>query len=275
MSDPYTVLGVARDASEDEIKSAFRKLAMKHHPDQNPGDASAEEKFKEINNAYETLKNPQKKEQHDFRGFGGPFHQQSSPGGFEFGFSFDQAMGQIFREFNARNIPHNRHFNTQCTISFIDSFRGCEATLNMQDGREIRLKVPAGVDNGTKIRVPGGGENIHKNQLPGDLYVIIQVAPHPEYSRNGKNLYSDVPIDMFDAILGKTLDIATLDGDIVTVDIPPGIQNNHKVRLNSRGMPLVGSDLRGDLIVNISITTPQNLNERQIELLREIKSLSN
>jgi curved DNA-binding protein len=274
MTDPYSVLGVAPDATEEQIKLAFRKLAMQHHPDKNPDDPTAEDRFKEINSAYESIKTPGKRAEHDGQTYG---RSQGHPGGFEFGFNgFNaQTMEDIMREFaRQHNQPRNRHFNTNCAVGFMDAYRGCEANLKMPDGREIRLKIPAGVDNGTRIRVQGGGENIHANQPPGDLYVTIQVIPHAKFGRDGKHLFSVAEITAIDAMLGTTLKIMNLDGEEIEIPLQAGIQDGHTIRLAGQGMPIIGTTGRGDMMVNIDVTVPTSLSEKQIELLKEIKSLS-
>jgi DnaJ-class molecular chaperone len=264
MSDPYSVLGLTKDATDAEIKVAYRKLAMTHHPDQNPGNAEAEAKFKQISAAYEEIKSPEKRMSHDQQGRG----QQ----GFNFGFNGTN-IDDLLRQFHEQaSRPRNRNFNTQCVIDFNSAFRGCEVALKMPDGREVRLKIPAGVDNGTRIRVQDGGETVHSDQPAGDLFVGIEVTPHPTFGRNGKQLFIETKISAIDAMLGTTVKVPTIDGEELEIQLPAGIQNGHTVRVAERGMPLVNSTIRGDMTVGVGITIPQNLSEKQIELLNEIKA---
>lgn len=283
MSDPYGILGVPRDATDEQIKIAFRKLAMQHHPDRNPGDPNAENKFKEINAAYDTLKNGGKRAAHDQQhsrqqhpfGFAGgnPFGFAGQQGGSPFGFEFNFGdMGDFFREFNPQGHQQNRNFNTHCSISLKDAFNGCDINLKLSDNREIRIKVPAGIENGTKIRVQNGGENVHANSQPGDLYVIIQVNDDSVYTRNAQHLFSTEKLNVFDAILGSTISVSTIDGEVLNIDLPPGSQHNHKIHIAGKGMPILGTPNRGDHIVNIELLFPP-LTDEQIELLKQIKSL--
>ena len=269
MTDPYAVLGVSKDATDDQIKAAFRKLAMKHHPDQNPGNAEAEAKFKEINAAYETLKSPAKKAAHDQ----GPQEFQFRTGnrgfnGGQFGFNVDE----ILREFERQRSQQNRHYNATCSITLMDAFRGCEVNMNLGE-KEIRVKIPPGVDNGTRIRVAGGGENIHENSPPGDLFVAITVAPEPHLFREGRNLFSEVTVDAIDAMIGTTVRVNTIDA-LVDMKIEPGLASGARLRIAEHGMPPVGQGARGDHIVIVNIKLPDKLNEKQIDLLRQVKSLT-
>lgn len=283
MSDPYGILGVSRDATDEQIKIAFRKLAMQHHPDRNPGDPNSENKFKEINAAYDAIKNGDKRAahgrsthqpQHPF-GFGGgnPFGFSSGTGGSPFGFEFNFGdMGDFFKEFHPQGHQQNRSFTTHCSISLKDAFNGCDINLKLHDNREVRLKVPSGIESGTKIRVQHGGENIHPNSQPGDLYVVIQVNDDAVYTRNGQHLFSTEKLNVFDAILGSTISVSTIDGEVLNIDLPPSSQHNQKVHIAGKGMPILGTQNRGDHIVTIELLFPQLTNEQK-ELINQIRSL--
>jgi len=281
MSDPFSVLGVSRDATDEQVKAAFRNLAKQHHPDANPGDASAEARFKEINSAYESVKTADKRAALNnpgprFQGFR-PGGAQMHPGGFEFswgGPGMPPNMEEILREMHRAQTVRNRHYTAQCAIGMMEAFRGCEVSLKLEE-KEIRLKVPPGVDNGTRIRVQGAGENVHPENPPGDLYVTIMIRPDLPFGRDGKFLFSTVDVDAIDAILGAKIKVQTIDGDTIEMEANPGIQNGHQMRISGRGMPIIGSDARGDHVVTINIKTNTGLTDRQMELLREIKSLSN
>lgn len=272
MNDPYSVLGVSRSASDEDIKSAFRKLAMQHHPDRNPGDAGAEARFKDVQAAYDQIKdagkraayeNAQRPHANHFDFGGGPFGF-----GFQAGPNFDDIMRQWSR-------PRNRDIRTHCTISFQDALHGCDLTARLHGPveREISVRIPAGVDNGTRIRVQGLGENGIPHEPPGDLYVIVRVNPDPRFHREGDTIYSEVSVDAIDLMLDQKFRAETVDGDVVEIAVPNGaIQSGTKMRLAGRGMPNVHNQQRGDHIVTVLIRTP-DLNDRQREFLRQIKSL--
>jgi len=270
MSDPYSILGVERTATDADIKAAFRKLAKEHHPDKNGGSDEAKARFQEINTAYESIKTADKRASNNERNF--------NFGSGDFGFEFHgHDLNEIFRNFHHQNQqnPRNRNYSTICSVSLIDAFRGCEVSLKFEDRDEIRVKLPPGVDNGTRLRVAGAGENVHSNHHPGDLFVTVQVAPDENFRRDGKMLINTVVIDSFEAMLGGKISVPTIDGDSIEVEITSGIQFGHQVRITGRGMPIIGTNNRGDQIVQVLINTPQSLTEQQMEMLRDIKNLSN
>lgn len=280
MSDPYSVLGVAKTATDAEIKAAYRKLAMKFHPDQNPDDKDAEAKFKEISAAYDQVKDAEKRRKHDeandFGAAGWAHYRQHGPS-FDFRGGEFHSFEDMMNAFHGRHTPQNRHYNTSCTISMLDAFSGCEVVLKVSQPheREIKVKVPAGVDMGTRIRIPGAGEQVYKDQPAGDLYVQIIVQPDPVFSRQGKHLFSDVYVDAIDAMLGKPIPVRTIDGDDVEISPPAGFQSGWKVRIAGRGMPVIASQARGDHVVTVHLSLPNNLTDEQKKLLEEIKRLSN
>lgn len=268
MTDPYEVLGVSRTNSEDEIKSAYRKLAMQYHPDRNPGNPEAEEKFKEVQGAYDSIKSGKaRQQQQQAPNFGdGPFN-------FSFGFG-GQPIDEVLRHFMNQNAgPRNKHYNAQCTISLDNAFHGCDVAMNIM-GREVRIKIPAGVDNGTRIRVAGAGETTHADSPPGDLYVMMEISPDSRFARDGKNLIVEKEIDAIDAMLGLKAKIPSIDSADIEIEFPAGVQNGDHMRIGQRGMPLVNMATRGDLIVLVKVTTPRSLTDQQIALLREFKGLS-
>ncbi len=281
MSDPYSVLGVAKTATDAEIKAAYRKLAMQFHPDQNPDDEGAEAKFKEISAAYDKVKDAEKRRKHDeennFGATGWAHYRQHGPGNFDFRGGDFHNFEDMMNAFHGRHVPQNRHYNTSCTISMLDAFNGCEVILKVTQPheREIKVKVPAGVDMGTRIRIPGAGEHVYKDKPAGDLYVQIIVLPDPVFSRQGKNLFSDVYVNAIDAMLGNPIPVRTIDGDEVEISPPAGFQSGWKVRITGRGMPVIASQTRGDHVVMVHLNLPNNLTEEQKKLLEEIKRLSN
>lgn len=284
MSDPYVTLGVSRSSSDDEIKAAYRKLAMKFHPDQNPDKPEAEARFKEINAAYDQIKDSQKRAQHEQTSFGqggwGGFRPGGMGGGphhFEFTGGDFNSMDELLRAFHQRqHTPQNRNFNTTCAISLEDAYNGCEVILkvNQPTERDIRVKIPAGVDNGTRIRVHGAGENSIADQPPGDLHVVIQIIPHPFLERRGRHLYSTVEVSAIDAMLGLGIKVPTIDGDEVEITPPGGFKSGWMVRISNRGVTTVASPNRGDHIVTVVLTIPNELSADQKRLLEDIKRLS-
>ena len=270
MTDPFDALGVARDANDEQIKSAYRKLAMQWHPDQNPGNTTAEAKFKEIATAYDAIQTAEKRAALTQQTQGSPF------GGFQgFNFNFNMGAGSvedILRGWAQQHSNHNRNYSTQCEIDFVQAFEGCEVNLKIQD-KDVWLKIPAGVDHGTRIRVGGGGENAYPSIPPGDLFVTVLVRSHPLWTRNGSNLFCNSPMNVIDAMLGTRVVVETLDGDTVEFDVQAGVQTGHRFRLEGRGVPVIGSTERGDMFVTIVLTTPENLSEEQIELLKKIRAL--
>ncbi|RMF49848.1 MAG: J domain-containing protein [Anaerolineae bacterium] len=293
--DYYTILGVDKNASEDEIKRAYRKLAMQYHPDRNPGDKAAEEKFKEINEAYQVLSDPQKRAHYDrlgsayhswqSRGGAGDFNwgqwATGAPGGVRvemgdlndlFGGGFSEFFRTIFGGgasgmedfFGQRQASRPQRYEQPVTISLSEAYSGTTRTIETQ-GRRLEVKIPAGARNGTKIRVPGAlGQQ-------GDLYLNIQVAEDPRFTCKGHNLHTTVEIDLYTAVLGGEVAVPTPDGRRLMLRIPPGTQPGQTFRLSGRGMPHIKDPARrGDLMVKVHVRLPQKLSTRQQELFREL-----
>ncbi len=356
--DYYDLLGVKKGASDDEIKKAYRKMAMKYHPDRNQGDKTAEAKFKEINEAYEVLKDPQKKAAYDqfghsaFEngmggagrgGFGGGFGN----GGFDFNFGdgggFSDIFSDIFSDFmgggNGRRGKSNNRgqdLRYDIVITLEEAFKGVSKTIsfrrngkckkcdgkggensstcpkcngagviNMRQGffvsqqicpecggtgyiiknpchncngsgievenKTLEIKIPAGVDNGTKLRISGEGEAGLGGSPSGDLYVYVMVRPSKVFAREGKNLYLNVPISITEATLGATIEVPIIEGGKAEVRIPKGTQNDSKLRLKGKGMTGINSSIRGDMFLNITVEIPTHLTSRQEELLKEFE----
>ncbi len=281
--DYYEVLGVAKGASDDEIKKAFRKLAVKYHPDKNPGDKEAEEKFKEINEAYSVLSDKTKRSRYDqfghagvggdgggdpFAGFRGANGQSFN---FDFGGSgFEDILGSIFGFGGGgfRGARRGRDYRTSITIDFEEAIFGATKTISV-DGNQTKLKIPAGIYDGQSIRLAGkGGEAPTADGQRGDLYVEVRVRAHKHLTREGDLILSDVTISMVDAVLGTEIDVETVDGEI-TMKVPAGTQPGTNFKLSGHGAPHLGSDQRGPHIVTVNVEIPKNLNKKQRELIEE------
>ena len=358
-TDYYELLEVSKTASADEIKKSYRKLAMKYHPDRNPGDKEVETKFKEINEAYEVLKDEQKRAAYDRYGHqaftGGMNGAGGNPfGGFEFNFGtggFSDVFSDIFSEFmgggrrqNNPNAPErgaDLRYNLE--ISLEEAFSGVQKEIKIPttkvceachghgtaDGKEaeicpnchgrgkiqrqqggffivettcpkcggtgkiikdkcnkchgegyiahekmLKIKIPAGVEDETRMRISKEGEAGLRGGENGDLYVFISVKDHKLYSREGSNLYASIPISMTCAALGGKIEIPAIDGEKIELEIEAGTQNEQIAKIKGKGMTIMRSHQRGDLFVKLRVETPVNLTERQKELLKEFQSIS-
>ena len=348
--DYYEVLGVARTCTEAELKTAFRKLAMQHHPDRNPGDTECEHKFKELNEAYDVLKDGDKRAAYDRFGHAA-FEQGGMGGGQGFSSDFGSAFADIFEGIfgmqggrggrsSGRERGSDLRYNMEITLE--DAFEGktaqvriptsviCEAcsgsgakagtkpktcatcggmgkirhaqgffTLErtcptcqgrgqviddpckacggagrVTRERTLSVNIPAGVEDGTRIRLAGEGEAGLRGGPPGDLYIFLSLAPHEFFQRDGADLHCLVPISMVTAALGGDFEVPAIDGSKAKVKVPPGTQTGRRFRLSSKGMPVLRSKQTGDMYVQVSVETPQNLNKRQRELLVEFAKLS-
>ena len=286
----YQVLGVKKDATEKEIKQAYRKLARKYHPDVNPGDTSTEDKFKEVNQAYEVLSDPEKRKKYDrfgenwqhadqFTGSQGPFSgfrqgghrstyydfQDMDSGGF--GSIFENLFGGGQGGF--RTQPRKRTpLQQPVEITLEEAYSGTARTLDL-GGKRLEVKIPAGVDNGSKVRVAAGSTT-----GGGDIHLVVTVRPHKQFERKGDNLHVEVPIDLTDAILGSEIEVPTLSGKKLALKIPPETQNGKSFRLGKQGMPKLNKkDQKGDLYAKVRIVLPEKLSTREKELFEELKSL--
>jgi len=265
--DYYSTLGVGRNASQDEIKKAYRSLAMKHHPDRG-GDAN---KFKEIEEAYRTLSDPQKKQVYDL---GGDPNNNSGMGGFEFN---SENFDDIFRNFGFGFRPRqrqNQSISIVITISLEEVLKGkdIDAEISMpNDGRKlININIPAGVEHGQQIRYPQMGDQSIPGLPPGDLIVNIQLKNHPVFQRDRMNIICEKKISVWDALLGTSVNVVTLDGRNLGISIPAGTQPETVMSCKGEGLPHMRTGQRGNLLVKIKIDIPR-LSVEQIKKIKEIK----
>ena len=288
--DYYEILGVSKNASDDEIKKAYRKLAVKYHPDKNPGDKEAEEKFKEINEAHDVLSDKQKRARYDQFGHAGVGGSGNPFGGGGAGNPFGNFNGQSFNfDFGgaggfediisnlfgfgggARRPRRGDDYQTNVTLTFEEAIFGATKNIDI-NGENIKLKIPAGIDDGMSIRLRGkGGPAPEGGSEPGDLYVRIRVKPHKHLTREGNIILSEEKIDMVDAALGCEINVETVDGNI-TMKVPAGTQSGTPFKLSGHGVPYRADGDRGPHIVTVVVETPKNLSKKQKELLEEFKN---
>lgn len=289
--DYYRILGVGRKASSDEIRKAYRKLAMQYHPDRNPGDGQAEERFKEINEAYQVLNDSQKRAHYDRLGSAySTWQQRGAPGGFdwgqwssgapggvrvEYGGDLNDLFGEgLFSEFfrtifggGAGSAQQNAPtYQQPLEISLEEAYHG--AARQIQTGnKRVTVKIPAGVRTGSKVRVAGVAPNGR------DLYLVVEVKEDKRFERKGNDLHTTAKVSAFTAMLGGEAEVETMSGK-VKLTIPPGTQPEQVFRLTGRGMPhLKSAATRGDLFVKLRVEIPRYLSSKQRELLEEVSKL--
>jgi molecular chaperone DnaJ len=344
--DFYDILGVSKSADADELKRSYRKLAMQYHPDRNQGDKTAEQTFKDISEAYDVLKDDQKRAAYDRFGHAAFENGSRGPGDFAGGFSggfsdifeemFGAAMGGGRRQ-GGPSRGNDLRYNLE--VSLEDAFRGKQTTVRVatfvhcdtckgsgaevgsrpatcrtcqgqgrvraQQGfftiertcptcqgagnviekpcrpcagqgrvrreKNLSVNIPAGVEDGTRIRLAGEGEAGMQGSSPGDLYIFISVSSHPIFQRDGANTHCRVPIPFTTAALGGAIEVPTVDGSRTKVTVPAGTQSGHQFRLRGKGMTVLRSPVRGDMYIQAIVETPVNLTKKQQELLREFE----
>ncbi len=310
--DYYQILGVKKEAGTDEIKKAYRKLARKYHPDMNPNDKSAEEKFKEINEAYEVLSDPDKRKKYDQ--FGSQWQQYARAGGRPEDFDWSQWRTQpggtytrtvspedlnqmfgglggfsdffetLFGGLGRRSAPdmrsrgrgrmtdRSRDSDYKVQISLEEAFHGTSRTLQWENGRKLEARIPPGVHTGSRVRLSGQGEPGLSGQK-GDLYLNIEVLPHETFQVEGDDLRARVPVDLYTAVLGGSVKVQALD-KTVELTIPAGTSSGKLFRLRGLGMPkLRNPQQRGDLYVTVDIQIPKNLSMEERGLFERLKNL--
>ena len=287
MRDYYEILGVDRGAAPEEIKKAYRKLAVQYHPDKNPGDKVAEEKFKEASNAYSVLSDPEKRRVYDTRGHAGVHgmgfegYQNMDDifshinlddlfgrgfGGFGGFGRFDDAFGDAFGQRRTRGPTRGRDIRMNLNIPFADAVLGSKKDVNIE-GKRITLTIPAGIQDGQTLRIRGHGETLGIG-TSGDLLVTISVQSHPTLTREGADLFTDATISMTTAALGGSVRVQTLTGD-VDLKVPAGAQPGQQLRLRGQGA-VDASGRKGDLRVRLVVEIPKSLSRKQRNLLKEL-----
>jgi curved DNA-binding protein len=310
--DYYQSLGLSRDANEKEIKRTFRRLAREHHPDVNPGDAGAEERFKEINEAYEVLSDPEKRDKYDRLGADWQRWQQAGgrPGGFDWGRwttaapggggqrvhvqyggpedlgdlfggggSFSDFFSQIFGGaapggFRSRARPRRgQDYEQEIEISLREVYQGTSRVIQ-KEGRRIEVNIPPGARSGTRVRAAGEGGPGMAGGEAGDLYLRVKARPDPQFERRGDDLHVTAPVELTTAILGGKAPVPTLNGSVM-LTVPAGTQNGRVFRLRGKGLPrLRQPDQHGDLYAKLDVQLPTELTPRQQELFEELRRIS-
>ena len=290
--DYYKILGVDKTASSDNIKKAYRKLARKYHPDVNPNDKTAESKFKELQEAYDVLKDEKKRKEYDELGSnyfnfknagagGGPSQGEyyydytgGGPSGFNFntggaGFNFEDIFSDLFsRSGKKQGTVKGNDLNAALEISVIESVKGTERIINI-NGEKIKVKIPAGISNGGRIKVSGKGSPGLNGGPSGDLYIEIAVLNDNIFERKGNDIYVNKKIKLTEAVLGAKVEVPTVDGKIM-LTVPAGTQNGAKFRVPKKGAADISTKKSGDLIVTIQIEVPLNISEKIKKIFMEL-----
>ena len=293
--DYYKVLGISKNAGEKEIKDAYRKLARKYHPDLNPNDKEANKKFQQINEANEVLSDAEKRKKYDqygkdwkhaeefekakqSRSHHEPYTRQGSEtfsgdfGGGDFS-DFFQSMFGGRGEYRGSKVKfRGEDYHAELYINLIDAYQTHKQTISV-NGKNIRITVPAGIENGQTIKIKGyGGPGVNDGP-PGDLYITFSIAPHPRFRREGNDLYVSADLDLYKAVLGGETKIETLSGE-VNVSVKPETQNGTKVRLKGKGFPVYKKEGEfGDLYITYTLKIPTALSEKEKELFTELSKL--
>jgi curved DNA-binding protein len=287
--DYYKILGVDKNASAEDIKKAYRKLARKMHPDLNPNDKEAHQKFQQINEANEVLSDPEKRKKYDQYGkdwqHAEQFEQQRQSQGrsqYTGGQQFSGDMGEEFSSFfesmfggsgrSSRAKFRGQDYNAELQLNLTDAMQTHQQTLTV-NGKNIRITIPAGIENGQQIKLKGYGAPGVNGGPAGDLYITFSIAAHPKFQRSGNDLYTTATIDLYTAVLGGDVTIDTLNGK-VKLKVNPETQNGTKIRLKGKGFPVYKKEGEfGDLYITYAVQLPTNLTAEQKELFRQLSNL--
>ncbi len=303
--DYYEVLGVKKDSSAQDIKKAYRKLAMKYHPDRNKGDKEAEEKFKKLSEAYAVLSDPEKRKEYDtfgasgfqqrysqediFRGFDlGDILKEFGLGGMGGGFRASSGQGSPFETFffqsggpgpggaahrTAQQPVQGSDLTYELSVSLNEILSGSEKTISLRRENKtenVSVKIPKGIKAGQKLRLAGKGSPSPYGGPPGDLFLIIKEQPHAVFSRDGNNLIVEQRIPFSKACLGSEISVKSLEGKELKVKVPAGIQSQSKLRVKGHGLPAGKTGSRGDVFVKITVDVPKDLTKEQKKLIKEL-----
>jgi curved DNA-binding protein len=303
--DYYEILGIKKNGSAQDIKKAYRKLAMKYHPDRNKGNKEAEEKFKKLSEAYAVLSNPEKRKQYDTfgeSGFQQRYSQEDIFRGFDLGDILKEfglgGMGGNFRTSGGQGSPFESFFfqgggpgagrtshhaaqqqvkgsdlTYELAVSLNEVLSGSEKTISLRRENKtenVSVKIPKGIKVGQKLRLAGKGSPSPYGGPPGDIFLIIKEQPHPDFTRDGNNLISEQRIPFSKACLGSELSVKSLEGKELKVKIPAGIQQQSKLRLKGHGLPLSKTGGRGDIYVKITVDIPKSLTKEQKKLIKQL-----
>ena len=296
--DYYEVLGVPKNADQKDIKKAFRKLAREYHPDVNPDNPSAEEKFKQINEANEVLSDPAKRARYNQLGSSYRQWQRTggAPGGFDWnqwsegggpgvhfsgnvedmfgggGGGFSDFFNTIFGGTQQRRQARGQDINTPVTITLEEAYHGTQRRLRLNSD-QFTVKIPRGSASGTRVRLRGKGAAGYGGARSGDLYLKVEVAPHPTFKRRSNDLYGDIDIDLYTAILGGTVSVPTLSGEVI-LKIPPETRAGQTMRISGQGMPSLQAPTQtGDLYITIQVILPTNLSQQERDLFEQLATL--
>ncbi|MBI5234468.1 MAG: J domain-containing protein [Deltaproteobacteria bacterium] len=277
--DYYQILGVPKDATDEDIKKTYRRLARKYHPDLHPNDKSAEARFKEINEAHSILSDPKKRADYDMTGrvFEPGPAGAGGFGGYDFNLGgvedvFKNFFGARFEGAGTRMPEHGQDIEHVIEIDFLQAVKGTEARIivSRPSGKEkITVKIPTGVADGQRVRVLGKGRTGAAGGRPGDLYIITHVRPHLYFKRAGDDIHIDLPITIEEAVLGAEIEVPTLDG-MTKVKVPPGTQSGQRLRLKGKGIRSSKGIGSGDQYLDIKIMIPRNINQRTKRLIEEM-----
>jgi molecular chaperone DnaJ len=278
--DFYKVMGVSKDVSEAELKKKYRKLAREFHPDLHPGDAKAEARFKEINEAHDILSDKAKRAEYDqVRAMGSGPRFTGGAGGQGAGFNgggagFEDVFANLFGGggFGGGFGGPQRggDLSTKTTLAFIDSIHGTSIKLNI-NGKDVTVNIPAGVSDGQKIKLRGKGQASPNGGPAGDLIIDVNVKPHPVFSRDGNNIRVTVPVTFHEAVAGATIQVPTLGGEPVKLKVSPGTPNGRVLRVKGRGVQ--GAKAVGDLLATVEIAVPAHISDKAMKALAEFEAL--